>query len=169
MGNKYVQADSMTPQYGKSIPGQDYVSEAGIRIVKGKDGEPLFAIDDVNRVICQEVAKLPDHVAGPVVKAAIDSRKVINELLDGIGEKMEKFKVDAKLHIQDIRQTRFAVVSECSQMTKELAEVRQFLMGPDHSEQIKRLTEFVDLCERLKALKDSGFLDTVADTMIRLA
>jgi hypothetical protein len=50
-----------------------------------------------------------------------------------------------------------------------LKDVRQFFLGPDYEREQKRLVEFVDLCERLKRLKDSGFLDTVADTMIRLA
>jgi hypothetical protein len=30
-----------------------------------------------------------------------------------------------------------------------------------------RLREFVELCERLQKLKESGFLDAVADTMIK--
>jgi hypothetical protein len=92
----------------------------------------------------------------------------MDELLDGIGAKMEKFKADSKVYLNDIRQTRFAMVAEAAQMTQALGDVRNFLMGPDHEEQIRRLSEFVELCERLSALKNSGFLDRIVDTMLRL-
>lgn len=149
-------------------PTKQYTSQTGIRMQIGQSGQPEFNMDDVRRVICDEISKLPQHHAGPVVKAAEDARKVIDELLHGIGEEMEKFKADAKLYIDDIRQTRFAVVSEVGQMKSGLSDVRNFLMGPDHDEQIRRLTEFVELCERLNALRNSGFLDRMVDTMLRL-
>jgi hypothetical protein len=62
-----------------------------------------------------------------------------------------------------------SVVSETSAMTGPLREVRQFFLGSDYDAEIKRLREFVDLCERLNKLKESGFLDSVADTMLKLA
>ena len=71
--------------------------------------------------------------------------------------------------LDDIRSTKFAITLEVSQMAKPLSDIRQFFIGPDYKEQIVRLKEFVDLCERLNKLKDSGFLDNVADTMLRLA
>ena len=39
----------------------------------------------------------------------------------------------------------------------------------DYKEEVARLKDFVDLCERLQKLKESGFLDSVADTMLGLA
>lgn len=69
----------------------------------------------------------------------------------------------------DLMMQRMSVVSECAKCVNALRDVRQFFFGPDYDKEQKRLAEFVELCERLKALKDSGFLDTVADTMIRLA
>lgn len=105
----------------------------------------------------------------PSEKAAEDARNIITTLLDGIGSEMDKFNANTKLYLEDIRQTRFAVVTETASMTKELKDVRQFFLGSDYNEQITRLREFVDLCERLHKLKQSGFLDSVADTMLRLA
>jgi len=64
--------------------------------------------------------------------------------------------------------TELKTFSELSQLIESelrAVSVREKLESIER----KRLSEFVDLCERLKKLKDSGFLDTVADTMIRLA
>lgn len=67
------------------------------------------------------------------------------------------------------RSSRMSLVTEIATSLKSLRDLRQFFLGPDHEQEQKRLAEFVEVCERLKALKDSGFLDTVADTMIRLS
>jgi hypothetical protein len=93
----------------------------------------------------------------------------MDSLLQGIGQEMEKFRSDTKHYLEDIRQTRFAVVRETAEMTGPLKEVRQFFLGGEYKEEIARLREFVDLCERLDKLKQSGFLDKVADTMLSLA
>jgi len=81
---------------------------------------------------------------------------------------MERFRANTGKYLEEIRQTRFSVVRETAEMAAPLKDVRQFFIGADYREQVDRLKEFVSLCERLKALKDSGFLDKVADTMIRL-
>lgn len=131
-------------------------------------GETLFNLDDMNAVILDQIGKLPKETR-PNVLAAQDARKIVAELTDGLGGDMERFKASTKLYLEDIRQTRFAMVSETAQMTGPLREVRQFFIGSDYKEQIERLREFVELCERLQKLKESGFLDSVADTMLRLA
>ena len=82
---------------------------------------------------------------------------------------MEKFRVDTKRYLEDIRSTRYAMVTEAAQMIGPLKEVRQFFLGGDYKEEVARLKDFVDLCERLQKLKESGFLDSVADTMLGLA
>lgn len=151
-----------------SIPGQPFVADSGLTIQRDEKGEPLMKWDEVQMLICAEVSRLTKEVS-PAIKAARDARDVIEELTKGIGGEMEKFKIDAKNYLQDIRATRMSMVSEVSAMTGPLREVRQFFHGADYDVEIKRLREFVDLCERLNALKESGFLDTMADTMIRLA
>ena len=53
-------------------------------------------------------------------------------------------------------------------MITPLRDVREFFLGREYDQQMARLTEFVELCERLEKLKESGFLDSVAETMLRL-
>ena len=81
---------------------------------------------------------------------------------------MERFKADSKTHIETIRATRYTVLNEVNQMLTGLKDVRQFFMGSDYKEQTDRLRGFVELCERLQKLKETGFLDAVADTIIEL-
>lgn len=66
------------------------------------------------------------------------------------------------------RSTRMAAVSELTQLSTALRDVRKFFLGAEYEQEQRRLREFVELCERLKSLKDSGFLDAVSDTMLRL-
>ena len=152
---------------GSNSESKEYVSTAGIRC-KVVNGETCFYEEDILRLLVDNVNKLPAETR-PTVLAAQDARKVINELTQGMGGEMEKFRADGKVYLDDIRQTRFAVVSECSQMLKELRDVRQFFVGPDHQPQVERLKEFVDLCERLAKLKKDGTLDALADTIIKLS
>jgi hypothetical protein len=144
-----------------------HTTESGLR-VKMINGQPMFRLEDVQAIICAEIAKLPRETR-PNVQAAEDARRIISELTDGIGGDMEKFRAETKRHLEDIRGTRFAMVTEASQMIGPLKELRQFFLGGDYKEEVARLKDFVDLCERLQKLKESGFLDSVADTMLRLA
>jgi len=161
-------SETTITQEGGMPPNQkDYVSKDGVRI-KMVNGEPMFNLDDMSQWLALEIAKLPKETR-PNVQAAEDARKIIAELTQGIGGEMEKFRADTKRYLEDIRQVRFAVVTETAQMTGPLKEVRQFFLGGDYKEEVARLKEFVDLCERLQKLKESGFLDSVADTMLRLA
>lgn len=149
------------------VPNQEYISSSGVKVIM-VNGQPMMNMDDLKIAICNEIAKLPKETR-PNVLAAQDARRIIDELAGGIGGDMERFRADTKRHLEDIRATRFAMVTETSQMTGPLKEIRQFFLGGDYKEEIARLKEFVDLCERLNALKESGFLDNIADTMLRIA
>jgi hypothetical protein len=71
--------------------------------------------------------------------------------------------------IADARNKRFALDAETRNILSSLADIRKFFLDDRHEEEVRRLSEFVSLCERLKALKDEGFLDRVADTILSLS
>lgn len=146
----------------------DYISNSGLHI-KMVGGEPMINISEAQDLICREVNDRLEKMVNPQIKAAQDARKIIDELLHGIGGDMEKFRANTKIYLEEIRQTRFSMVTETAQITKSLGEVRQFFLGSDFKDERQRMMEFVDLCERLYKLKQTGFLDSVADTMLRLA
>lgn len=71
--------------------------------------------------------------------------------------------------LEDIRAARMVIGTESSLLLRECAEVRKFFMSTDHDEQIKRLREFIELCARLRSLKNDGTLDKLADTILKLS
>lgn len=71
--------------------------------------------------------------------------------------------------IADARNKRFALDAEMRNMLSSLGDIRKFFLDDRHEEEVRRLNEFVCLCERLKTLKDEGFLDRIADTILSLS
>ena len=139
----------------------------GVRLVKG-EGEFINKEELVSEILTAIQRNAPSDMSN-LARVALDSRKVLEEETAGIGKIIEAF--DGAVHdgMQKLRSNRMTVVLECASMSGALQDVRRFFLGPNYEQEQKALAEFVDLCEHLKALKDSGFLDSVADTMIRLA
>ena len=158
---------TMSKTIGVTEVAQEYKPNPNAIKVKRVNGEDLIDLHQVQQIIMDQIAKLPKD-ASPVVKQAKESREIIDQLLHGIGGDMQRFQAEAKEHVKNIRTTRYTVVTETSTMMNALKDVRQFFLGSDYKEEIGRLTEFVSLCERLQKLKTSGFLDAVADTIIKL-
>ena len=140
-----------------------------IKIVPGApDGGVMLNLNEVTVRIIDEINRHPQKWT-PLARAAVDAGGVLKESMSLLGGVMEDFTSKSKIMLEDIRQTRFSMVSEVNHMTKELKEVRQFFLGSDYKEEISRLREFVELCERLQKLKSSGMLDAIGDTMIKLS
>lgn len=132
-------------------------------------GEEKFDMDKVVACFLRHIEqKYPANVI-ELARATVEARAVLDEQTNTIGQAMNEFERVTKDALQTVRTHRMATVSECSSVVNALKDVRQFFLGPDYEREQKRLAEFVDLCERLQRLKASGFIDTIADTMIRLA
>lgn len=148
------------------VQNQEYVSDEGMRI-KVIDGQEYFRVDDINNMIVAECQRMAGETR-PIVRDAQDARKIVDELLKGMARDYETFQANIKRYLEDIRLTRMSVVIEANQITASLKDLRQFFIGSTHDDEVKRLREFTELCERLLKLKESGFLDSVADTLLRL-
>jgi hypothetical protein len=92
----------------------------------------------------------------------------IDYLVTEIRGPWAEFQEFIKSALTTVREQRIAMGSETRLLMGSLKEVRQFFLEESYETEIRRLSEFIDLCERLKALKESGFLDTVADTILKL-
>ena len=73
-----------------------------------------------------------------------------------------------KKALEDSRMHKMAIESENRQILQGMKDIRQFLLDPKHEEEMKRLKDFLDTCDRLKKLKDSGFLDQVCDVLLKV-
>lgn len=106
--------------------------------------------------------------AETLAKRAKDATDAIAYIASHIETSWEDCRENLKSSLAEIREIKFAIDSETKQLLSALGDIRRFFLDDRHEEQVRRLAEFVSLCERLKSLKDSGFLDDVADTILRL-
>lgn len=70
--------------------------------------------------------------------------------------------------IRELRQFRMALASESKQISEACRDVRGFLMSDAHADEMRRLSEFVALCERLRELKRDGTLGYVVDAILKI-
>jgi len=98
-----------------------------------------------------------------------DSRAAMDEAQAGIGLVMNEFKATMTSARDEVREKRYAIVTESAAAVKSLRDIRQFFLGQDYEKERDRLADFADLCERLQRLKNDGTLDAVSDTILRLA
>ena len=132
------------------------------------DGSCIAAENMINVLIRHVESKTPEKTRA-IALAALGSEEAIRNSVVGLMTAVNDLDRSMTSAVQKLRSMRMSIVSDSSSAVNALRDIRQFFLGPDYEREQKRLAEFVDLCERLKRLKDSGFLDTVADTMIRLA
>ena len=140
--------------------------------MKDSDGNPLLDMGKLEKIIAAKAIQTANEIPktmSTLVEQTIEARQSLTEACEGIGVNMEKLKPLKKEMIDELRGLRMTTTTEIAAMLKPLEDIRKFFLGAEHDKEIARLREFVDLCERLETLKKSGFLDTVADTMLKLS
>ena len=100
---------------------------------------------------------------------AVEARAAMDILENQWKTSWLEFQTSTGERLLELRQYRLATETEMRLLMASLREVRAFFLDKSYETEIARLREFVDLCERLQKLKESGFLDQVADTMLKLA
>lgn len=103
-----------------------------------------------------------------LVNRVVDAKKALDLAATTVKKDMLDFLDSMSGYLTQMRQTRFALDTELKSVMASSSDVRKFFLSEQHDAEVSKLKEFVALCERLKALKESGFLDTVADTILRL-
>lgn len=126
--------------------------------------EALMAIGDQ---VIAEAAKRPAQINSITEKVG-QAREALFAAMADIGTTFHTFKEASDGIAKELHAFRSSVVTDLSKARSEMEDVRKFFLSKDHVVEIERLREFITLCEKLKALKDSGFLDAVADTILKL-
>ena len=171
----WAQAPQPEPKFMKKPENIGMEERSRIRTKRGltEDGhvEELLNRDDVEALANahqeKEVRKRLENME--VVQArARDIHDSLEYLFGRIGPLFAEVNDGLGKELICLREKRFGVDTETRLLMNQLKEVRQFFLDENHDREVDRLREFVDLCERLKALKESGFLDTIADTILRL-
>lgn len=123
---------------------------------------------ELSKAMIKFVEVLNDKNVDLAVKS-IEARKFLEWHCNHVKEKWIDWKEQSGGVLQDIRQTRVAIGHESRQLLAECGDVRKFFLSEDHEKEVAKLREFIELCERLRALKNDGTLDKVADTILKLA
>ena len=137
-----------------------------------KTGESLINKTKLDQIILSKIDGLIERSLDEVdffKERSKEKIEILDENLRTMTEFVVKVKKEKTEYLELIRGMRMASKIEVSEMMKPLEDIRKFFLGKNHEEEVKRLTEFVELCERLEKLKKSGFLDSVADTMLKLS
>lgn len=139
--------------------------------MSGNKGGDLVSFPDLAKAIAPKAIGLAAHTPGimsELVEKTKEAKETLETAVEGIGNGLENLKPLKKEMIGELRSLRMTSTTEVAAMLKPLEDIRRFFLGDEHADEVKRLKEFVELCERLQALKKDGFLDTVADTMLKL-
>lgn len=102
-------------------------------------------------------------------EAGLRMQKLFIGHLESLSDMTGKWEEIGKDYLKQLRELRMATTTETVQLKSALSDIRKFFLDDRHPEEVKRLLEFVEVCERLKKLKQDGTLDAVADTILKLA
>jgi hypothetical protein len=103
-----------------------------------------------------------------LVEKTVESRQALAVALEGITKDLDSFTSESDAYMTTLRQFNAGAVFELNRTLRELRDIRSFLLDPIHEEEMKKLSQFVELGERLAALKKSGVLDALVDTALKL-
>jgi hypothetical protein len=103
-----------------------------------------------------------------LVEDTTNATEALWTAMHGVGKALEEFEPKSKEYTNMLRQFRMCAVAELGTALKQFEDVRKFFLSERHAQEVERLREFVSLCERLDALRRSGFLNAVADTILKL-
>jgi len=97
-----------------------------------------------------------------------ESKKMLKTALNEIMAVDDLLQPKLLEMIRRCRESRMAALTEVRGILSELKDVRKFFLDAEHTDEIERLERFVKVCLQLKALKEDGTLDALADTMLKL-
>lgn len=92
----------------------------------------------------------------------------LDKATDSISESWAVWIKESAEYLNNLRLWRMAVETEVKSGTTALKDISQFLGSEETKQQLKTLKDLVEVGERLKMLKDSGFLDSMTDIMLKV-
>jgi hypothetical protein len=156
--------DKIKNPTGGRIKTKSMLTEEGFRDTMIDQDSATAAIIDTHEISVKKELKITEDL----IEKSRELTAAIDYLVTEIRGPWAEYQEFIKSAIGTVREQRIALGSETRLLMSALKEVRQFFLDETYEAEINRLHEFIDLCERLQALKESGFLDTVADTILKL-
>lgn len=153
---------------GAHMPGQSYVSQAGLRI-KMVNGEPMISLEDAYMACARDIRRIVAKTIFPKATDVNSVSKILEETMLGIGGEMERFQAEFRDQMIALHQTKLAVLAELKVQKDTLLTTRKFFTGKERSDELVELKEFLTLCERLEKLRADGFFEQIAEPILNLA
>ena len=125
------------------------------------------ALTTVARNMINEAGGRPDQISVLLTKT-LEAKEALYAAMNDLGETVHGFKKTTDDYSKDLHAFKSSVILDLSAAKKEMADVRKFFLEKEHVTEIERLREFIQLCERFKALKDAGVLDVITDAILKL-
>jgi hypothetical protein len=122
---------------------------------------------DVGGKIVKEVVKNKSRDE-EIANGIRDARAYLESCMNTMRKEWFDWQATADGSVRELRQFRMALTSESRQIAEACKDVRGFLMSDAHAEEMRRLQEFVALCERLRDLKNDGTLGYVVDAILKI-
>lgn len=154
----------------KSIPLEKPFGNMFIAAPTERDGV-LIDRDKVNLLIAADAVKQEQQIAPQeeeLTKRTLNARDALNKAVAGIGECLDKVKPLCRDYTKELGVMRTEAHGRINDAKKDILELRALFLGADYELEMARIKEYIDVCERLKALKDAGILDDVAQTLLKL-
>tara|TARA_R110000868_G_scaffold267108_1_gene526380 strand:+ start:961 stop:1419 length:459 start_codon:yes stop_codon:yes gene_type:complete len=145
---------------------------AGNKDIGNGQQEHIKSNAEMNVALSDKLIKLSDKMNDQTIDLAtrsLEARRILDWHCNHVKESWIEWSDQTNKVLEQIRQTRVVIGIESKQLLAECGDVRKFFLSDDHEKEIAKLREFIELCERLRALKNDGTLDKVADTILKLA
>lgn len=157
------------PVHMSKVPVQFDIAPPGIP--RNEQADKAKNEEELTRKIGQKIpVKFAENVEDSerLVERAKEATAAIEYLTTHIKQSWIDFDDWVKKAISLTRQNKIAMDIETRALMADFREIRAFFLDERHLEEVSRLEKFVSLCRELKELKQSGFIDAVADTILKL-
>jgi len=125
---------------------------------------------DVNlaKIFIKASNDLPKQMSD-IAQQTKEARELLASVLETTRGDMIAFMEEIPKTLQQVRAWRQTLEREKDMGLRALRELRQFFLEDAHEKEVVRLSEFVRLCERLRAVVDDGTMEKVTDVMLKLS
>lgn len=115
----------------------------------------MMAYTSNEDVLSSEISAYEDLLAKSLQlkERVVETTDALQAAYSGVIAAKHVFEEIKKENIEELRLFRQTIVRECGEVSSTVKHMRSSLDGKSLSD----LREYVELCERMKALRDSGF------------
>jgi hypothetical protein len=98
-----------------------------------------------------------------------EARKNLTKSSDDLAKLRDLIFPQLTEYVREIRAMRMNAVSEMSTILSEMRAVHKFFTEQNYEKEMAELERFVEVCKEVQKLKDTGILDVLLESAVRLS